>query len=103
MIALFVHGIGRTGFSWTPTLFRFHARGIKTFVFGYSTTLHDFSTIVSRLVRKLVRVSERGTYVVVGHSLGGVLLRAALHQLPPCIRVAMFTCRSTTMNRCRYL
>lgn len=83
MNALFVHGMGRTGLSWTPTLIRFRSRGIKTFVFNYSVTLHDFSTIAARLAGKLERVSGQGAYVVIGHSLGGILLRAALHEVPP--------------------
>jgi pimeloyl-ACP methyl ester carboxylesterase len=80
--ALFVHGMGRTLFSWSPTLIRFRSKGIKTFVFGYNVTLHDFSTIVDRLVKQLEQISRRGEYVVIGHSLGGVVLRAALHELP---------------------
>lgn len=82
MNALFVHGMGRSRFSWSPTLIRFRARGIGTFVFDYSVTLQDFSSIVGRLVRQLRKISRQGDYVVIGHSLGGVLLRAALHELP---------------------
>jgi hypothetical protein len=82
MNALFVHGMGRTGLSWTATLIRFRSKGIKTFVFNYSATLHDFSTIAARLAGKLERVSGQGDYVLIGHSLGGVLLRAALHEVP---------------------
>jgi pimeloyl-ACP methyl ester carboxylesterase len=81
--ALFVHGMGRSAFSWSPTLIRFRSRGIKTFVFNYCVTLHDFSTLVAKLVRQLERISRRGEYVVIGHSLGGILLRAALRELPP--------------------
>ena len=82
MNALFVHGICSSNFFWLPTLIRFRAQGINPTVFGYNATFQDFSTIVNKLVKAMVRVSERGDYVVVGHSLGGVLLRAAIDLLP---------------------
>lgn len=82
MNAVFVHGMGRTSCSWVPTLIRFRARGVTPFVFGYSVALQDFSSIVRRLSIFLVKISQRGEYVAVGHSLGGVLLRAALSHVP---------------------
>jgi pimeloyl-ACP methyl ester carboxylesterase len=80
--ALFVHGMGRSSLSWLPTLARFRANGIRPYTFDYSVALQDFPSIVRRLVNKVVRLAARGDYVVVGHSLGGVLLRAALAALP---------------------
>ena len=82
MNALFVHGMGRSSLSWLPTIARFKAQGIACSTFGYNVTTQDFSTIVRRLVKALVGLSSRGEYVVIGHSLGGVLLRAAMAQLP---------------------
>lgn len=82
MNVLFVHGMGRTVLSWTPTLIRFRSRGLKTFVFGYSVSLRDFPSIVRRLAGLLEKISRQGDYVVIGHSLGGVLLRAALTEMP---------------------
>lgn len=82
MNALFVHGICGSNVFFTPTLIRFRAKGVNPFIFGYSVTIHDFSTIVSNLVKKMIKVSEKGEYVVVGHSLGGVILRAAIDQIP---------------------
>ena len=93
MNALFVHGMGRSRLSWAPTLVRFRLRGIKTYLFGYSVALQDFSAIVRRLVPVLVTLSKRGDYVLIGHSLGGVLLRAALHEMPP----------GTAMPKCLFL
>jgi pimeloyl-ACP methyl ester carboxylesterase len=82
MNALFVHGMGRTSLSWLPTIARFKAQGIACFTFGYNVSIQDFSSIVRRLVKTIVRLTARGDYVVIGHSLGGVLLRAALAELP---------------------
>lgn len=81
MNVLFVHGMGRTSLSWLPTLARFKAKGLRCHTFGYNVTVQDFSSIVRRLVKTLSRLSTQGEYVVVGHSLGGVLLRAALAEL----------------------
>lgn len=82
MNALFVHGMGRSSFSWYPTLRRFRARGIHTTTFAYNVATQNFDAIVLRLVGVLTRLARQGEYVVIGHSLGGVLLRAALQRLP---------------------
>ena len=82
MNVLFVHGMARSSLVWLPTMARFKTQGLYCASFGYNVTFQDFSSIVRRLVKKLVQFSARGDYVVIGHSLGGVLLRAALAELP---------------------
>jgi len=82
MQVLFVHGMGRSSLSWLPTLARFRVRGYSVQTFSYTVALEDFSHIVRRLARRLCVLAQRGEYVLVGHSLGGVLLRAALAQCP---------------------
>ena len=82
MQALLVHGMGRTSLSWTPTLIRLRTAGIRPTTFGYSAASEKVSVINRRLIKSIVRLSQRGEYVLVGHSLGGVLLRAALQALP---------------------
>lgn len=82
MNALFVHGICGSNFFFTPTLIRFRTQGIRPYIFGYSATLQDFQTIVGKLVKKMEKISEKGDYIIVGHSLGGVIVRAAINQLP---------------------
>jgi len=42
----------------------------------------EFSQISSRLSSRIVRLSGDGEYILIGHSLGGVLLRSALATLP---------------------
>lgn len=61
---------------------RLRGAGFKTETFGYSSALHSFDSIVARLTRRLLALAEAGDYVVIGHSLGGVLLRAALTSWP---------------------
>jgi len=56
--------------------------GLKTATFGYAVSLEDFAAIKKRLVSKILALAAQGDYVLVGHSLGGVILRAAINALP---------------------
>ena len=82
MQALFVHGMGRSPLSGWRLLGRLRAVGIATHTFGYATPFQDFSAIRKRLVGKINALATQGDYVLIGHSLGGVLLRAAVASLP---------------------
>lgn len=82
MHALFVHGMGRSPLSGWRMLRRLQKAGVKTASFGYMVSLEDFARIKARLVARIVALAQRGDYVLIGHSLGGVLIRAALDALP---------------------
>jgi pimeloyl-ACP methyl ester carboxylesterase len=82
MQILFVHGMGRTPLSGAPLLFYFRKNGYATNTFAYSTALADFTSIRDRLCQKITQLASQGEYVLIGHSLGGVLLRSALSELP---------------------
>jgi len=82
MHVLFVHGMGRTPISGMPILLRLRANGYAVSVFGYSTAFNDFDAIRNRLRVRIIQMASQGDYVLVGHSLGGVLLRSALQKLP---------------------
>jgi pimeloyl-ACP methyl ester carboxylesterase len=82
MQALFVHGMGRSPLSGWRLLMWLRAEGITTHAFGYAATFQDFASISQRLAEKIDIVAARGDYVLIGHSLGGVLLRAAASWLP---------------------
>jgi pimeloyl-ACP methyl ester carboxylesterase len=79
---LFVHGMGRTPWSSWPILLRLRSAGMLTPSFGYMTSLENFASIRSRLAETITSIAATGDYVLVGHSLGGVLIRAALNSLP---------------------
>ena len=79
---LFVHGMGRTSISGWPLLLRLQRAGFKTSTFGYSVTFESFDSITARLKKRISLLAGVDDYVVIGHSLGGVLLRAALNSLP---------------------
>ncbi|MBI2275790.1 MAG: alpha/beta hydrolase [Dechloromonas sp.] len=83
MQALFIHGMGRSPLSGWPLLRQLQRAGLKTATFGYFVSLDDFSSITARLVARIEQLAARGEYILIGHSLGGVLLRAALSALPP--------------------
>lgn len=82
MQILFIHGMGRTPLSGAPLLLYLRTRGYSTNSFGYSAALENFASICDRLCRKITHIAAQGEYVLIGHSLGGVLLRSALSELP---------------------
>lgn len=86
MQALFVHGMGRSPLSGWPLLRQLRKAGMQTHTFGYAVTVQDFAPIVNRLATRLGTLASQGDYILIGHSLGGVLLRAALAALPADIR-----------------
>jgi len=83
MQALFVHGMGRSPLSGWPVLWQLQRAGLKTSTFGYASSLEDFLAIRKRLVSRILTLAAQEDYVLIGHSLGGVLLRAAVNSMPP--------------------
>lgn len=83
MQILFVHGMGRTFLSGWPLFFKLRRSGFTSSTLGYIVFFEDFASIQARLVAKISAMADRGEYVLVGHSLGGVLIRAAVNDLPP--------------------
>lgn len=75
--------MGRTPLSWGPVLLRLRAEGHQPKVFAYCAAVESFASIRGRLLARLQILASHGPYVLVGHSLGGVLLRDALNRLPP--------------------
>jgi hypothetical protein len=81
MKLLLVHGLWRTPLSFLLLVRRLRGWGYQTEVFGYAAVAQGYDAIVSRLVERLERLARAGPYAVIGHSLGGVLLRSALAHL----------------------
>jgi pimeloyl-ACP methyl ester carboxylesterase len=86
MQVLFVHGMGRSPLSGWPLLRRLRAAGFQTHTFGHWVSRQSFATIVAQLGQRLAQVGDSGEYVLIGHSLGGVLLREALRAAPATIQ-----------------
>jgi hypothetical protein len=79
-----VHGMGRTPLSMWRLARTLRQAGFATEQFGYFAASQSIDSIVTRLRARLEQMS--GDYIVVGHSLGGLLLRAAIGSLPPSAR-----------------
>jgi hypothetical protein len=78
MKAIVVHGMGRSPLSQLLLAKRLRSFGIGVDLFGYST-LRPFTVSLNRLVQRILALDE--PYILVGHSLGCVLIRAALPRL----------------------
>ena len=78
---LLVHGMGRTPVSMWRLARALRGAGVATEQFAYATAWESVDGIVRRLQRRLIALAA-ADYVVVGHSLGGLLLRAAIGSLP---------------------
>lgn len=79
MNVLFVHGMGRSPLSGWPLLRELRRNGFNTYSFSYFVSAETFVEIQARLQQQIVELAKQGDYVLIGHSLGGVLLRAALN------------------------
>jgi pimeloyl-ACP methyl ester carboxylesterase len=89
MQAILIHGMGRTPLSQLLLAKRLRRHGFRTHLFGYST-LQSFNTCVTRLASRVQAVESQEPFVLIGHSLGCVLIRAVLPRLEPIRPVACF-------------
>jgi hypothetical protein len=78
MNLLLVHGLWRTPLSFLLLARQLRTWGYHTEQFGYAAVAQRYEVIVERLARRLDRLAAAGPYAIIGHSLGGVLLRSAL-------------------------
>lgn len=84
MHVILVHGLGRTTLSLAGLARCLRNAGHTTETFGYVGALESFAQIRDRLRARLERIAATGPeYGVLGHSLGGLLLRAALPGVRP--------------------
>ncbi len=80
---LLVHGMGRTPLSMLGLAHELRGDGHAVSSAGYVAAWEPVDQIVARLHARLAQLAtEEAPYVVIGHSLGGVLLRAALARTP---------------------
>jgi pimeloyl-ACP methyl ester carboxylesterase len=80
---LLVHGMGRTPLSLFRLARHLRRAGHRPRVVGYVAAVERFPTIRDRVRRRLeLAARSGGPYAAVGHSLGGLLVRAALADWP---------------------
>lgn len=84
MHLLLVHGMGRTRLSLVRLAWFLRREGHATEQMGYVAAIEPFARIVARTRRRLEAIAATGRpYAVIGHSLGGLILRAALDGVNP--------------------
>ena len=80
-LVLFVHGMGRSPLSGWLLMRQLRHAGFGTSSFGYWVSRESFVQITDRLAARIDGLLAQHDLVLVGHSLGGVMLRHALGRL----------------------
>lgn len=80
MKILLIHGLSRTPLSLVGLESYLQQKGAKTEQFAYLAFAESFDSIVKRLFVRCQAIANQGTYGIVAHSLGGLLIRAVLAQ-----------------------
>lgn len=81
--------MGRSPLSQLLLARRLRSAGIRVDLFGYST-FRSFDTSVNRLAKRVRSFGDDEPFILVGHSLGCVLIRAALPSLTKASPAACF-------------
>jgi pimeloyl-ACP methyl ester carboxylesterase len=81
MRAILIHGMGRTPVAMLVLATRLRAAGIRSSLFGYVAAFERFGACAKRLEKFIEKQAADEEFIVVGHSLGTVLARAALPNL----------------------
>ncbi|MCL2308762.1 MAG: alpha/beta hydrolase [Proteobacteria bacterium] len=81
--AILLHGLGRTPLSMARLAWQLRAASIDARCFGYSAIFERFAPCRARLQARIEALAS--PYVLIGHSLGTVLIRSVLPELatPP--------------------
>jgi len=90
MDLVLIHGMGRTPLSMLHLRRCLRRAGHRPLLFGYSPTVETLQGATARLVDLIDRRVDAGHYALVGHSLGTVLIRAALGRLDNRMPAACF-------------
>ncbi len=80
--AFLVHGMGRSPLSMQILAWRLRQAGFRTHCFGYVAAFERFASCRERLLRQIHRHAGVAPFLLAGHSLGSVLIRACLPDLP---------------------
>ena len=81
MDAILIHGMGRTPAAMSILAARLQANHIRPHLFGYSVTFERWDECIQRFGNFIEKRAKTNDYIIVGHSLGTVLTRAALPRL----------------------
>lgn len=84
-VLVFVHGYSMTWGSWFYYLLRFYWKGYRRL---YAVTLPPFASIevsariLHEHLKKMVQKDKTIRFILVGHSMGGLVIRSYLQQFP---------------------
>jgi pimeloyl-ACP methyl ester carboxylesterase len=78
---ILVHGMGRTPLAMLPLAARLRAQGFRPALFGYVPAFERWDGCVNRLKKFIEKHTSTKPFILVGHSLGTVLIRAVLPRL----------------------
>lgn len=81
MDLVLIHGMGRTPVSMMLLRRRLRRAGHNPILFGYYPAFEGLQHATARLVKLIERHVDTRCYALVGHSLGTVIIRAALAHL----------------------
>jgi len=81
MNAILIHGMGRTPVAMSILAARLRASNIHPHLFGYSVTFERWEDCIQRLENFITKRVKTNEYIMVGHSLGAILMRAVLPKL----------------------
>ncbi len=81
MKAILIHGMGRTPASMAILSRRLRARGLSTCALGYVAAFESFKPCVERLAERIRRIAGGAPFLLVGHSLGSILVRGSLPKI----------------------
>jgi triacylglycerol lipase len=84
-LVVLVHGLGRTRLSMLPLEWSLERAGYDVLNWGYSSTCCDVHSLAERLSADVAAYPGQAPKRIhfVGHSLGGILIRAAIAESPP--------------------
>ena len=100
MRVLLIHGLARTPLSLLGLARDLRRAGHRTELVAYSGALESYERIIARVRHRLEAAAGSGQpYAVVAHSLGGLLVRAALDQWPAALPAPRHIVMLGTPNR----
>jgi len=82
MHAILIHGMGRTPVAMLGLARRLRVAGMSPRLFAYSAAIERWDSCLNRLERYINKNTASDQYILVGHSLGSVLIRGVLPRLP---------------------
>lgn len=83
-LVVLVHGLGRSSIVFWRLKPYLRRAGFEVEAYDYPSTRHDAATLTRMLIADLGRWADGGRRVhMVGHSMGGILIRGALLEPPP--------------------